>query len=333
MRNIAVSYSKGLAIIGIVLGHACAGTFTDWVLGEFHLTFFFFVSGYCFKEKYLDDFKGFAKRRVEGLYYPYIKWSVLLWLVWNLFEKLSVIELAKRYFFVFFTMTGHCPLLGGYWFLQDLFIGSFIFYLFVKLFGKHHPVLGGLLLLIISMVLSRWHLALYVYINAKQILASFFIYCGYLYRRTEERFEVDWKWWLTSVILVFVSVLGWKGSINEVDNWQVLLPCVLAGLPMSVTMLSVCKTLEKKNIGAVGRYLKLVGDNSLTLLTWHFPAFMLVSLLIVGVYGLPFERALEMPIIYDYQSEWWWIYFIIGVMVTSGLAYCNKLIKNRWLKL
>ena len=90
----------------------------------------------------------------------------------------------------------------------------------------------------------------------------------------------------------------------------------------------------KSSHGICAKALDFIGKNTLTILTWHFLAFKLVSLLIIDIYDLPIERLAEFPVITEYSKQGWWIaYFIIAMVVTCGIANCNKQIKNNWLKL
>lgn len=46
---------------------------------------FFFMSVYCFKDKYLDDALAFIKKRFTGIYWSYLKWPLLFLLLHNVF--------------------------------------------------------------------------------------------------------------------------------------------------------------------------------------------------------------------------------------------------------
>lgn len=61
--DIRVSICKAFAIILMVLAHSTGGTF-DHFVNLFHMPLFFFMSGFCFKEKYLVDFCGFIVRKI-----------------------------------------------------------------------------------------------------------------------------------------------------------------------------------------------------------------------------------------------------------------------------
>ena len=66
----------------------------------------------------------------------------------------------------------------------------------------------------------------------------------------------------------------------------------------------------------IKRILVYIGDNTLTVLTWHFISFKIVSLIIIYVENLPIERLAEFPVINDYTSQGWFIlYFVTGMAV------------------
>ena len=69
----------------------------------------------------------------------------------------------------------------------------------------------------------------------------------------------------------------------------------------------------------IKKILVYIGDNTLTILTWHFLSFKLVSLFLILIYQLPISRLAEFPVIemYAYQG-WWLIYFIVGVGMPIG---------------
>lgn len=107
------------------------------------------MSGYCFKDKYLADAHAFVKKRFTGIYWPYLKWSLLFLLMHNVFYHLNIYsdeygyggktsilyttaDFVKRAISVTTQMQGHEQLLGAYWFMKLLFIGSFIFYIALK---------------------------------------------------------------------------------------------------------------------------------------------------------------------------------------------------------
>ena len=160
-KNLAVNYSKGLAIILMVLLHSSrwieTSMFGHWVC-LFHMPLFFVMAGYCFKEKYLGDFKTFAYKRIKGLWMPYVKYGLLFLLLHNAFYHLhiydgdygsytgqaSILYGLKDYALQLqriFRMVGTEQLLGGYWFLPTLLYASLIAYAIIRY--VHNRIFGG----------------------------------------------------------------------------------------------------------------------------------------------------------------------------------------------
>ena len=61
MRDNSISIAKGIAIILMVLGHAQCPELLNRYLSMMRMPLFFFMSGYCFKIKYMDDGRGYLK--------------------------------------------------------------------------------------------------------------------------------------------------------------------------------------------------------------------------------------------------------------------------------
>ena len=66
--NNNISIAKGIGIILMVIGYAGCPTWMFQFIYLFHMPLFFFLSGYCFNNQYIDDKKIFIFRRIT-LYY------------------------------------------------------------------------------------------------------------------------------------------------------------------------------------------------------------------------------------------------------------------------
>lgn len=144
MRNLDITYTKAIGILLMVLCHAGAAFWNvNKVIYMFHMPLFFFFSGYCLKTEYFNTPLRFVKKRIKGLYWPYLKWSLLFLALHNVFVSLGFYPdatcAAEAYFQPYtphdflvralgitVTMKGHDPLLGGYWFMRTLLTGSLI---------------------------------------------------------------------------------------------------------------------------------------------------------------------------------------------------------------
>lgn len=146
----------------MVAGHAHVPHIIRDSLSLFHMPLFFMASGYCFKDAYLKDFKRFSLKRIQGIWWPCFKWTLLFVLLHNFFFHLNIIndeygliDKCETYYSsqdilfhasnAFFLICKE-DLLAGYWFLKSLFWGSFLFYLsfrFSNKFKIHYLATGG----------------------------------------------------------------------------------------------------------------------------------------------------------------------------------------------
>lgn len=125
-HNKVIGIGKGLCIILMVIGHSgCPQLLRDW-LYTFHMPFFFFVSGYLFSDKSLNSFFPFVKKKMRGLWWPFLKWNVVFIILHNLFYELhflydcySLKEIVRR-ILCSVLMVEYEYLLNPFWFLQQL---------------------------------------------------------------------------------------------------------------------------------------------------------------------------------------------------------------------
>ena len=138
-----VNVAKGLAIILMVLGDASFLKYGVRFIYMFHMPLFFFLSGYCFKDSYLKDFKTYTVKRVKGAYLPFVLWSCIFLLLHNFFFNFHIYDLeyggsiysTHDYIIKMLKIVGAMQqtesLLGGYWFLHTYFISSFLMFFVV----------------------------------------------------------------------------------------------------------------------------------------------------------------------------------------------------------
>lgn len=149
MRDESISIAKAIAILLMVLAHTYFSQYGNQWINMFHMPLFFFFAGFCFKEKYILNSKDFIQKRVKGLYKPFIKWSLIFLLLHNVFYHVNIYngeygfhgevsqlysskEFALHAIHIVTRMTDNEQLLGGYWFLRSLFVGSVLGYLVIK---------------------------------------------------------------------------------------------------------------------------------------------------------------------------------------------------------
>lgn len=330
MRNESVTIAKAIAIMLMVLAHTYFSDYGNKWINMFHMPLFFFFAGYCFKDKYLAAPKSFVERRIHGLYIPFVKWSLIFLLLHNVFYDLNIYngehgfrgitsqiydwkDFAKKSIAIVTRMSENEQLLGGYWFLKSLLCGSLIAYGTIKY--VNNTKIGGGILLVLTIALSATRLHVpYFNIGATETFAALFFVSGYIYHES----GITWHKtiWIIPIGIISVTIGKhyWQASLLNFEWWMV--PCYfLTAIGGLMAVYSVSAQIEKGN-NKIRSLLIFIGNNTLTILTWHFLCFKLVSWLIICLYGLPIVRLAEFPVIQEYSSQGWFVaYFIVGVII------------------
>lgn len=341
-KDASVSMAKGAAIILMVLAHSHFSHFGGVFINMFHMPLFFFLSGYCFKDTYLQDFKGFAWKRIKGAYWPFVMWGLLFLLLHNFFFSIDIYngeygfqgvvsqvysrkETVRHALRIVLSMSGAEQLLGGYWFLHSYFFASFIAYAAIWISTKwlhFNPVWWLPALLVLCVLSSYFHLGIHDYVEAKELLAAFFILSGYLYKRQ----RLNWERHPMVVVplgigLVVLGSFFWPCSMTSF-TWRKAVPYAISAIGGSLMVLTLCKACSKTNFAT--SFLKYTGDRTLPILTWHFISFKLVSLLVICLYALPRPRLAEFPVIDAYARQGWWIlYLTVGIAIPLLLEWLS----------
>ena len=344
MRNNAVSIAKGFAILLMVMGHSGAPSWFNQYIAMFHMPLFFFMSGYCFKTGYLEDWRTYIKKRVTGIYWPFVKWSVLFLLLHNVFFMLNIYndsygfnghvssmygvkETLLKLLHIVTAMCDNEQLLGGYWFLHSLFFGSVIFYATRKVIGK--IFVGGGILLCLAFVCKLFDVNVpYFGIGSRTFLAAFFIMCGHAFKFYQVKIPTQWYVLLACALLVGVGAYSFHTSMLSYTYVNILPYAIIAII--GTIMLFGISTLILQKDGKPSKFLVFVGGHTFDVLTWHFLSFKLVSLLLIWIYGLPIEHLAEFPVITDLAGRGWWLlYLLVGSGVPLSVVFIqNKLASN-----
>lgn len=341
MRVASVSIAKAFAIILMVLAHTMFSVVGDRVINMFHMPVFFFFAGFCFKEEYLNNFKSFAIKKIKGLYFPYVKFSILFLLMHNVFFYLNIYndmfgwqgkvsyeyglnDVILRVFHILTGMWDHEQLLGGFWFIGTLFWASFLAFFAIKFLKNHFVVVTLFFVLAIVASYFNKHVPL-VGVGAKEFIAALIFYLGYL---SKKRNKMIFSIWIYPVSLlgVILGAIYWPMTLLNVIYWKII-PWTLTAILGTFALFNFCSSIEKKDFWGK-RALIYIGDNTLSILTWHFLCFKLVSLLIIGIYQYPIKQLAEFPTIVECSKEGWWIlYLFVGILLPIGFHLVLSKIK------
>ena len=348
-RNPVISVCKGLAIILMVIGHAEAPELLTNFIYTFHMPLFFIAAGYFFSRKYLDDPWSFCRKRFDGLYVPFVKWSLIYLVLHNLWFELGVLnetygnwtggvthpytwhDAAMRVVRILFGMSGYDEFMAGaFWFFRGLLLASIGYLILHRLIEGRTPMTGvrvSLCIMVLTLGFIAFRFANGLSINVipngglRESWGMFFFAAGVVFRRFEARFVR--RWWL--LLLSFLLILG-AGKLHTcgMNNSGKMINLLTLPLTGSIGFLMTywLSGYIAAWGGALCRLLRFIGDNTLYILLWHIPAYKLVSLMKIHYYDLdPQQIGCHMVIHFNNTDFFWVLYSIVGVGVPLVLIW------------
>ena len=329
MRDKHISIAKGIAIILMVVGHSkCPDLLRNFIY-QFHMPLFFILSGYFFKD--ITDFgsgKTFVVKRIKGLWWPYVYWSIPFMLIspylvglgyeygcWDSFHDIveGIVWIVLMNFSV--------EALPGFWFLNTLFHASLLVcilsFVCSKLKLATHNII--LLLLICAGILSFVKLPFAHMTVFGAVYASLYLMGGYYYKKTEK--ESFYK--AASLLLLFALTFfgAYYYKVCEFlfcDNPNRVITSLLFGVSGTIFTLGISEKI--KDFGLFSKILQFVGDNTLVVLALHVPAMRMLNVILVKCLNFPPEHMNELTLP-NYNNMLWLTYVIVGCTTPVALKY------------
>lgn len=316
-----ISVAKGILIILMVVGHSGAPSNLVEFLYLIHMPCFFFISGFLFKEKYLDDVKSFINRKFKGLYVPFVKYSFIFLLLHNALHNIGVyhnyysLNDFRAKIFQIFTLTGSEQLLGGYWFLKELLYASIISILFIKLITITRKRINTrhLLFLCIFFVGTAYLTSIAPFkiptIGSRTLLATAYFIAGYTLKEVGLKNDYPLTLGIAGYVAVIITSLFFSGNI-DVKGVDIFAYFAISTIG-SISTIYISKAI----VGSGMRMLDYIGKNTFYILTYHFISFKILSFIIIYAQNLTINRLQEFPVIYNIGSLYWILYTIIGIFI------------------
>lgn len=340
IRDNKVTVLKALAILLVVSGHlefSLLGMFTPY---SFQLALFFFISGYLFKEKYLDDVENFIKRRSQTLLVPYFWYNLFYMGVTLLIAKLTGkfwgMPLSWKNFFITPFLNGHqfdlsCPL----WFVTQLFM-TMITFLFVfrvlrgikdnKFFHLAVFTVIGVLAIPLTKFVKVDPVMLIV---IRTMFSMFFVYLGYFYKHyIEDKHDILTVKWLG--VMIFVQSVLWLFNrdydpehgigLSYVLVWarfdeQLFVPILtaLTGIWASLFAVKVFYPYVKDN-----KFILNMGNVTYHIMANHLLVMYFITAAFMNINGIPIEQRAQHDIYWIYNPvQTTYFYFVIVMIVTT----------------
>jgi fucose 4-O-acetylase-like acetyltransferase len=364
-RNTVISISKGIAIILMVIAHAEAPAWLCKFIFEFHMPLFFITAGYFFSLKYLNDEATFVKKRIKGLYVPFVKWSVVFLALHNLMFEIGILNetygnetggvthpyswhsIQQNLWNIFTAMGGYDQFLcGAFWFFRGLFVASILYLIIYKVMDysiksekwkKAIPYLICILLLILCgwKTYEKLKIVTLVQGGYRDMMGCFFFGCGFIFRQYAESYQAIIKRyyaiiWTSIVFGIVVYVFSYYLTANM--NWRSSFVQFLS-LPvpaiLGFLMTYNISTWLNKHESKLKRFLVYTGDHTLYIFIFHIVAYKVVSLVKIWYYGLDIHQIGCHMVIHEYsQQDWFWVlYTIAGVGIPLSLNWLKDWVK------
>ena len=357
-RDSVIDILKGIGIILVVIGHSgCPAIMNVYILSSMLMPLFFISSGFFFNETCIDNKMEYVNRKIKGIYIPYLKWSIIFLLLHNFFFMLGILnssygnsfgvvshmyspkEMLFRLFYITFSMGRYEGfLLGGYWFLRSLFVGSLLLFICTWLTDmilksrRKSIAFVSILFCLIGGIMAYFNIQIPFIPQGgyREVMAVFFIGCGYFLARAKKNILGKGAIALASlgIYIAFVSYHPTHmGTRAGFDDWFVL---PFSGVTGFVVVYYVCFKLSAKN-GFMSNFLKYVGTKSFYILTFHLLMFKPVALLEAYVYNLDWRVIGCHPVVLPARRDcWFWIiYTIISICLSLLAVWIIEMIDNR----
>ncbi len=346
-----IDIAKGIAICLMVYGHT--NSYGMSFIYSFHMPLFFVLSGYLTKLNVPDGQAlkfavGEVKKKLKGLYLPWLKYNLLFILLHNALFRLYVYNVDYDYSNQFVTPFGARDYLVhivktvlmldkpelmvvGYWFLQVLFLS------FLLLYAMRLIVKRPWIMLVLFVVLYVFALVLKGYVDFKWIFikiiaADIYLVTGILIR---EYWEKIIKWFTPVFTLVCFGLLLLYNifcphmtmdflNINEFPTYFVV------SMIGSMGALSLsCQIARADRAKWLSNTFSYIGERTLKILTWHFTGFKVVTLLLVQMMGIGITHLGEFPVLEGLDYHWILLYAMVGVGLPLLFDYGANNVKER----
>lgn len=359
-RNTSISIAKGLAIIAVVIGHAGAPGTLSYLMYAFHMPLFFITAGYFFNVKYLDREGEFIRRRIKGLYVPFVKWSLVFLLLYNLWFQWGVMneqygnaaggllhpyslrQLLQNAISICVNMSGYdVCMAGAFWFFRALLVASVVFLLYYRFLARRLRM--GKVLTTATVCLTALGMVLLCAVfglritglpqgGYRDLMGIFFFGLGFLYRDWEPFLKQECRYW---PMLLYAALLaswtfwhlpvGMPFAVRSPGPVLLMIPPAVAGF---LLVHQVSKFIDRRP-SLFRRFLIYCGNNTLYVFIFHFAVFKLVSLLKLLYYGMDYSRLGYYPVIHEHTDDWFWLlYSLMGVGLPLVGIYAWRRIKN-----
>ena len=265
-----IDIAKGLLILFVIVGHMKAYSHIYGVDNEayqiydlnkvwngFFMQGFFFITGYCstFNKRWKDYIYG----NIKGIIVPLIMVSLIISIIHLILGFRNNTHLDWERGFLNVSL--------DYWFLNAIFLAKIVYYPIARLnfFRKFYV---SLLLYLVGFCLWKYDLMPEIWYFKHAFMLIPFMAAGEVLRYR----ALTIKHYLISFFLFFITLLSvlimdLEPTVIAFDvhlDWNNLVQALIIGTCGSISILGLCKMINKCNI------LEYIGRNTLVIFMFHF---------------------------------------------------------------
>lgn len=335
-RNNYISIAKAIGIILMVVGHSGCPSAICIFIYMFHMPLFFVCSGYFFKE-IVDkaSLLSFYRKRIKGLYLPYMKWSLLFLLLHNVFRYFNITGSViyhtpdfTRQFLRLMTMTDYELLIRPFWFIKELLFASVVVASISIIRARLFPNIGTFTLLFFSLTIAIMakFIPLIPLIGDCSLLflCITYFYSGILIQNYKSSIPFTTSMMIISFFVVLIGSILFTDTVDmRFTTAKNMFPYYLLSLSGVIMVFCISKKLECISIKSTLYY---IGNHTMPILALNLLALKIGNMIKIWIYDLPINKLSSYTVIYEYNSYFWIIYTIIGITIPLLLYFLyNKL--------
>lgn len=337
-RDIAIDLVKGICIILMVVGHCVPSKLgIGSVIYLFHMPCFFIASGFLFKERNLDTPGKYVKRKVKGLWWPFVFWSLVYLLLHNVFAYLNFYENAYSFketgaLLLRYVLTaGTEQLLGGFWFLTSLLFATVVGYAYYKWIGfSNKAIIVGIIisLAIVELLCYLDVKKQTIHVNPKDFTAIAYFLSGTLIARIDKNIISKYRPLVVVAAIVFLALQNTYLPAS-LDSLTVVsaIPFYITSTTAGLALIQLCYLAPSTSFF---KAIAKIGTRTIDVLIFHFLIFKLVSAVVLYFNNESFERLKEFPVL-KMDNNWLWvIYTAVAVIFSYYLGQLIIKLKHRF---
>lgn len=326
-RLLSLDMAKGIGIIFVVWAHA-KGPFSSYIY-QFHMPFFFLISGYLFNPN--TTFRQFAKRKAISLYLPFIFWNSAAILIKALLHLLSWPHALRLELQILLTLNKDGQFFGATWFLGSLFVVS-LAYKWLDISIPECKCKRILITICFACLAITGFEITFPFMLSRTLILGMFYAAGYAVREYQELFKAFDSPRAAAASLLLFLLIGSFNSANMGKNaYRYPFSFVFGALLASYGIIFISGKLEKASAPAarfIQRIFVCLGRESIDIVIWQFAAFRLVIALQLHLRRIPLKQILEYYPVYNAEGLWWAAYLAAGILAPLLLGRMLKSITS-----